>query len=413
LALHCEISPRSIFYRKNYYYPDLPKAYQLSQYGDDPIGRNGYIEIDVNGKTKRIRIRRCHLEEDAGKLFHVSPQTSEVDYNRAGVPLMEIVSEPDIASAEEAREYLTQLRAILTYLAVCDGKMEQGSLRCEPNISVRPVGTTPFGTKTELKNINSFRSVQRGIEYEVSRQSDILQSGGKVTQETWRWDEPRQVTAPMRSKEGEQEYRYFPDPDLVPMTFTPEWVSAQRAKLPELPREKQTRFQEQYELSAADAQLLTETRALADYFEAAAAQYPDTKIVRNWVSGELLRLLNAAGLDAGESKVSPEGLAGLLKLMDKGTISGKMAKDVFEEMFQSGKSAEVIVKEKGLSQISDESAIAEQLDQIIAANPKEWEALKGGKEALTKFFVGQMMRATKGRANPQLVNTLLKERLSR
>ncbi|MDH7571527.1 MAG: Asp-tRNA(Asn)/Glu-tRNA(Gln) amidotransferase subunit GatB, partial [Armatimonadota bacterium] len=262
LALNCEISPRSIFYRKNYYYPDLPKGYQISQYGDDPIGKNGYIEITVGDRVKRIGIRRCHLEEDTGKLFHVSPQTSEIDYNRSGVPLMEIVSEPHIASAEEARAYLMQLRAILTYLGVCDGKMEQGSLRCEPNVSVRPVGATTFGTKTELKNLNSFRSVVRGIEYEVARQAALLREGGTVTQETWRWDEARQVTAPMRGKEFEQEYRYFPDPDLVPMRFDPAWVEELRAALPELPRQKQLRFQEEYGLPPYDAQILTETRAL-------------------------------------------------------------------------------------------------------------------------------------------------------
>ena len=411
LALHCEISERSIFHRKNYYYPDLPKAYQISQYGEDPIGKHGYIEITVDGRTKRIRIRRCHLEEDTGKLFHVSPQTSEVDYNRSGVPLMEIVSEPDIASAEEAREYLVQLRAILTYLGVCDGKMEQGSLRCEPNISVRPVGTTTLGTKTELKNINSFRSVFRGIEYEVNRQSAALREGGKVTQETWRWDEVRQITAPMRSKEGEQEYRYFPDPDLVPMIFASAWVEEQRVGLPELPAEKQARFQEQYGLPAYDAQILTESRALADFFEAAAARHPDAKAVSNWVMGELLRLLNAGSMEIAESKVTPDSLAGLLALVGKGTVSGSIAKGVFEEMFRTGKSAGAVVQEKGLTQISDEGSIATTLDEIIAANPKEWEALKGGKDALTKFFVGQVMRATKGRANPQLVNQLLKERL--
>lgn len=412
LALHCEISPRSIFYRKNYYYPDLPKGYQVSQYGDDPIGRNGYIEIVVGGQTRRIGIRRCHLEEDTGKLFHVSPQTSEVDYNRSGVALMEIVSEPDLRSAEEAREYLVQLRAILTYLGVCDGKMEQGSLRCEPNISVRPKGSAAFGTKTELKNLNSFRAVSRGIEYEIERQVAVIRAGGQVTQETWRWDETRQVTAPMRSKEFEQEYRYFPDPDLVPMVFTPDWVQTQQESLPELPRQKQLRFQEQYGLPAYDAQILTETRALADYFEAAAARHADAKAVSNWVMGELLGRLNAASLDISESKVTPEGLAGLLDLVANGTISGKIAKDVFEEMFATGKAPETIVQEKGLTQISDEGALATTLDAIIAANPKEWEALKGGKEQLTKFFVGQVMRATKGRANPQLVNDLLKQRLA-
>lgn len=413
LALNCEIPERSIFYRKNYYYPDLPKAYQISQYGDDPIGKRGYVEITVGGRTKRIRIRRCHLEEDTGKLFHVSPQTSEIDYNRSGVPLMEIVSEPDIASAEEAREYLVQLRAILTYLGVCDGKMEQGSLRCEPNISVRPVGTSEFGTKTELKNLNSFRAVTRGIEYEVVRQVELIRDGGKVTQETWRWDEARQVTAPMRSKELEQEYRYFPDPDLVPMIFDAAWVEEQRRALPELPRQKQARFQEQYGLPEYDAQILTETRALAEFFEAATARHADAKAVSNWVMGDLLGSLNAAGLEISESKITPERLAGLLALVQKGTLSGKMAKDVFQEMFSTGKTADAIVQEKGLVQISDESSLAGVVDEIIAANPKEWEAYRNGKDALAKFFVGQVMRATKGRANPQLVNQLLAGRLGR
>ncbi|HOM81625.1 MAG: Asp-tRNA(Asn)/Glu-tRNA(Gln) amidotransferase subunit GatB [Armatimonadetes bacterium] len=411
LALNCEISPRSIFYRKNYYYPDLPKAYQISQYGDDPIGRNGYIEIEVDGRVKRIGIRRCHLEEDTGKLFHVSPHTSEIDYNRSGMPLMEIVSEPDISSAEEARAYLEQLRAILTYLGVCDGKMEQGSLRCEPNVSVRPKGSTALGTKTELKNLNSFRAVARGIEYEIARQTALLREGGVVVQETWRWDEARQVTAPMRSKEAEQEYRYFPDPDLTPMVFDPAWIEEQRAQLPELPRQKQLRFQKEYGLPAYDAQVLTETRALAEYFEAAAKKHSDAKAVSNWVMGELLGRLNAASLDITESKISPEALAGLLALIDKGTISGKIAKEVFDEMFATGKAAEEIVRAKGLTQITDTEAIATTLDEIIAANPKEWERLKAGQEQLVKFFVGQVMRVTKGRANPQVVNDLLKERL--
>lgn len=410
LALNCEISERSVFYRKNYYYPDLPKGYQISQYGDDPIGKRGYLEITVNGRTKRIGIRRCHLEEDTGKLFHVSPQTSEVDYNRSGVPLMEIVSEPDITSAEEAREYLVQLRAILTYLGVCDGKMEQGSLRCEPNVSVRPKGSTAFGVKTELKNLNSFRAVYRGIQYEVERQIRVLRAGGQVTQETWRWDETRQETAPMRSKEFEQEYRYFPDPDLVPMEFDPAWIARQREALPELPLAKQIRFQEQYGLPAYDARVLTETRALANFFEEAAAKHPDAKAVSNWVMGELLGLLNANNLDITESPIAPENLARLLALLDKGIISGKIAKEIFQEMFRTGKSPETIVEEKGLTQISDERTIADTLDRLIADHPKEWEALKAGKEALTKFFVGQVMRLTKGRANPQLVNRLLQER---
>jgi len=411
LALNCEISPRSIFYRKNYYYPDLPKAYQISQYGDDPIGRNGYIEIEVDGRVKRIGIRRCHLEEDTGKLFHVSPHTSEIDYNRSGMPLMEIVSEPDISSAEEARAYLEQLRAILTYLGVCDGKMEQGSLRCEPNVSVRPKGSTALGTKTELKNLNSFRAVARGIEYEIARQTALLREGGVVVQETWRWDEARQVTAPMRSKEAEQEYRYFPDPDLTPMVFDPAWIEEQRAQLPELPRQKQLRFQEEYGLPAYDAQVLTETRALAEYFEAAAKKHSDAKAVSNWVMGELLGRLNAASLDITESKISPEALAGLLALIDKGTISGKIAKTVFEEMFATGRDAEDIVKEKGLVQISDEGAIAAIVDQVIAGNPRTVEDYRSGKEKALGFLVGQVMKATRGKANPELVNRLLKEKI--
>jgi len=412
LALNCkDISPRSIFHRKNYFYPDLPKNYQISQY-DNPIGRNGHIEITVDGVKKIIRIHRVHLEEDAGKLIHTGGHESFVDYNRSGVPLMEIVSEADIRSAEEAREYLVNLRAILTYLQVNDGKMEEGSLRCEPNISLRVKGTEKFGTKTELKNLNSFRAVYRGIDYEISRQGEILQSGGRIIQETRRWDDSRGITSTMRSKEVEQEYRYFPDPDLVPMDFSAEYVQEQRDALPELPEAKKLRFISEHGLPTYDAEVLSSTRASADFFEEALRHYSEAKVVSNWMMGDFFRMLNAAGIEISESKVSPTGLAELLKLMDEGTISGKIAKSVFAEMFEAGKSAAEIIKEKGIVQISGDAELYPVIDQVISENPTIVADFLAGKEKSFGFLVGQIMRYTQGRANPQVVNKLLRERLT-
>jgi aspartyl-tRNA(Asn)/glutamyl-tRNA(Gln) amidotransferase subunit B len=418
LALNCEVSEYSIFHRKNYFYPDLPKGYQISQYGETPIGIRGYVEITVNGTTKCIGIKRVHLEEDTGKLLHVEGDKSLVDYNRSGVPLMEIVTEHDpamgfdiMSSADEAREYLVRLRAILLYLGVSDGKMEEGSLRCEPNISLRPRGSDTFGTKTEIKNLNSFRSVYRGVEYEIERQTKALNKGERVIQETRRWDDARGVTTPMRSKELEQEYRYFPEPDLVPMVFSQEWIEVRRQSLPELPQQKKQRFVEDMGIPEYDAEVLTDSKALADFFEKAVEGYHDPKVVSNWIMGDFLKMLNAAGIEADASKVTPSQLVEMLKLMDDGTISGKIAKKVFTDMFETGKRPDEIVKEKGLVQITDESAIEAAVDQVLKENPAEVERYRAGKQEIIGFFVGQVMRATKGKANPAAVNKMLKEKL--
>ncbi len=411
LALNCEVSEFSNFHRKNYFYPDLPKNYQISQY-DNPIGRNGWIDITVDGVTKRIGIHRVHLEEDTGKLIHAGGDESLVDYNRSGVPLMEIVTEADIRSADEAREYIVRLRAILTYLGVNDGKMEEGSLRCEPNISVRPKGTEKFGTKTELKNLASFRVVYRSTDYEIQRQKDVLNAGGKIIQETRRWDENKGVTVTMRIKEGEQEYRYFPDPDLIPMHFASEMIEYQRSILPELPEAKKNRFVDQYGLPAYDAEVLTNTRAFADYFEATVAAFPDAKTVSNWIMGDFSRMLNAAGIDVTASKIAPASLAKMLKMIADNTISGKMAKGVFEEMFETGKSPEEIVKDKGMVQISSDAELYPIIDQVIADNPIIVADFLGGKEKSFGFLIGQVMKLTQGRANPQMVNKLLRDRLA-
>lgn len=411
LALNCEVSQNSVFHRKNYFYPDLPKNYQISQY-DNPIGRNGWIDITVNGTTKRIRIRRVHLEEDTGKLIHAGGNQSYIDYNRSGVPLMEIVSEADMNSAEEAREYLVRLRAILTYLGVNDGKMEEGSLRCEPNISVRPVGTEKFGTKTELKNLNSFRAVYRGIDYEIQRQARVLNEGGRIVQETRRWDDERGITSTMRVKEFEQEYRYFPDPDLVPMCFSEAFIEEQRRALPELPDAKKTRFMSEYGLSAYEAERLTETRAFAEYFENAAKISRDPKSVSNWMLGDLSRLLNATDTDISDCKISPVDLALLLNLIEQGTISGKIAKAVFEEMFATGRSAEEIVKSKGMTQITSEAELYPVVDQVLSENEDAVSKFLAGDGKVLGFLVGQVMKYTQGRANPQAVNKILRDRLA-
>lgn len=419
LALNCKISEHSIFHRKNYFYPDLPKGYQISQYGETPIGVGGYVEINVNGKTKRIGIKRVHLEEDTGKLFHVEGDKSQIDYNRSGVPLMEIVTEHDpakgfdqINSAEEAREYLVRLRSIVIYLGVSDGKMEEGSMRCEPNISIRPKGSNTFGTRTEIKNLNSFRAVYNGVKYEVERQAKLLNRGGKVVHETRRWDDANNKTATMRSKELEQEYRYFPEPDLVPLQFDPAWIEEQRNLLPELPQQKKRRFVEQFGIPEADAEVLTESKVLAAFYERAVENYHDPKVVANWVMGDFLRMLNAAGLEADQSKIAPDHIVEMLKLIDNKTISGKIAKTVFADMFETGKHPEEIVKDKGLVQITDESAIEAAVDQVLKDNPAEVEKYRAGKQELMGFFVGQVMRATRGKANPGTVNKLLKEKLA-
>ncbi|MDF2635957.1 MAG: Aspartyl/glutamyl-tRNA(Asn/Gln) amidotransferase subunit [Pelosinus sp.] len=415
LALNCEILPFSKFDRKNYYYPDLPKNFQTSQY-DLPIAINGHLDIEVNGETKRINITRIHMEEDAGKLVHSgatisSSDSALVDYNRTGVPLLEIVSEPDIRSAEEARAYLEKVKAILEYLDISDCKMEEGSLRCDANISLRPHGQTTLGTKAEIKNLNSFRSVQRGIEYEVIRQEEILDDGGRVIQETRTWDENKGITASMRNKEQAHDYRYLPEPDLVPIVVDPARVEDIRANLPELPDARKQRLMNDHGLSDYDASIITASKAVADYFDQSVQNNGEAKAVANWLMGEVSKHLNSEGITILECPVSPKQLTELLALIEKGTISSKIAKTVFEEMWSSRKDAEVIVKEKGLVQISDSSEIIAIVEGVIASNPQSVADYKAGKDKAIGFLVGQIMKQTKGRANPDMVNTLLRERL--
>ncbi|MHB1418517.1 MAG: Asp-tRNA(Asn)/Glu-tRNA(Gln) amidotransferase subunit GatB [Bacillota bacterium] len=415
LALNCEIASFSKFDRKNYYYPDLPKNYQTSQY-DLPIAAFGHLDIEVDGERKRIGITRVHMEEDAGKLVHQGDRIAQaeyslVDYNRTGVPLIEIVSEPDLRSPLEARVYLEQMKAILQYTEVSDCKMEEGSLRCDANVSVRPMGARQLGTKAELKNMNSFRALQRALDYEIERQIELIEDGGRVIQETRSWDEAQGVTVSLRSKEEAQDYRYLPEPDLVPIIIDRDWVERVRATLPELPEARKERLVETYGLPAYDAQVITASKALADFFDQCAKLYNDAKTISNWIMGELLRLLNAHNIEIGECPIRPEGLAKLLTLVDRGTVSGKMAKTVFEEMFGTGKDPEEIVQEQGLIQISDESALGAIIDKILAENPKSIEDYRNGKDKAVGFLVGQVMKETKGKANPGMVNQMLKDRM--
>jgi len=417
LALNCQIAGFSKFDRKNYYYPDLPKNYQISQY-DLPIATKGYLEIETEGgKRKRIGITRVHMEEDAGKLVHAGTITAAdyalVDYNRTGVPLIEIVSEPDIRSAAEAKAYLEALKAILQYLDVSDCKMEEGSLRCDANISLRPAGSSEFGTKTEIKNLNSFRAVQRGLEYEAERQAQILAEGGRIIQETRSWDEAKGITVSLRSKEFAHDYRYFPEPDLVPLVIEPAWVEKIRASLPDLPDARKQRLISLYGLPAYDAGIITGTRAMADYFDAVISAAPSVspKTAANWLMGEVSRMLNSTETPIERCPVTPSRLAELLVLLEKGAISGKTAKAVFEEMWTTGGDAAAIVKQKGWSQINDEEAIIAAVDAAIAANPGPVADYKAGKERALGFLVGQIMKETKGRANPARVNQLLRERI--
>ena len=412
LATHCKIASFSLFARKNYFYPDLPKGYQISQY-ELPIATGGWIEIPTeDGGKKRIGLIRIHMEEDAGKLVHDEREPwSYVDFNRTGVPLLEIVSEPDIRTPKEAVEYLKMLRAILRYLEICDGDMEKGSLRCDANVSIRPKGSKVFGTRTEVKNMNSFRHVERALSYEIERQKRVIEEGGEVVQETRLWDPQRGVTVPMRGKEEAHDYRYFPDPDLVPLIISEEWIEEVRRSLPELPLERKERFVRQYGIPEYDAGVLTASKALADYYERCVELFPEPKQVSNWVMGELLRLLNEAGKEPEDCPVPPEGLAELLGLIKDGTISGKIAKGVFEEMFRTGRGAREIVKEKGLEQITDEGVLKAVVDQVLRDHPEEVSEYRKGKEKLLGFFVGQVMKATRGKANPQLVNKLLRDAL--
>jgi len=410
LALNCQIADYCRFARKNYYYPDLPKNYQISQY-ELPLSRNGHLDINVEGQTKRIGITRVHLEEDTGKLFHTDDNQSLLDYNRCGVPLMEIVSEPDIRTAAEARAYLIALRAILRYLGVNDGKMEEGSLRCEPNISVRPKGSDEFGVKVEIKNLSSIKVVHDGIQYEVERQIHALEHGEKIVQETRRWDTTRGVTATMRVKETADDYRYFPEPDLVPLVPAPEWVEQIRASLPELPDARRRRFVEQYHIPEYDADVLTQQKEMADFYEACVAEYEDPKAVSNWLMGDFMRLLNDRGIELSDAKVTPSGLADMLGMIKDGTISSKIAKTVFEEMFDTGADPKDIVEQKGLQQMSDAGRIEAIVDQVIEENPSVADDIRNGNKKAVGFLVGQVMKATQGKANPRMVNEMLREKL--
>ncbi|MEW5977211.1 MAG: Asp-tRNA(Asn)/Glu-tRNA(Gln) amidotransferase subunit GatB [Acidobacteriota bacterium] len=414
LGLECQVNPRSIFARKNYFYPDLPKGYQISQY-DKPLAEHGHIEIPINGHSKKVRIKRVHLEEDAGKSIHDSfvdsSQYSYIDLNRSGTPLIEIVSEPDIASPAEAHEYLTRLKTILEYLEVCDGNMEEGSLRCDANVSVRPVGETQLGTKTELKNLNSFRFLQKALEYEIDRQVQILSGGGQVKQETRLWNTVEQRTFSMRSKEEAHDYRYFPEPDLPPLAVEEAWLAEIRAEMPELPEAKKQRFVQQYQIPEYDAGVLTTTRALADFFEETVKLCQNAKAASNWIMGDLLRDLKEFNTPITGSPVKPGQLAELVMLIDQGEISGKMAKDVFEAMFREAKPPQQVIQEKGLKQITDSGEIERVIREVIAANQKSADQYRQGKKTVFGFFVGQVMKATRGQANPQLVNELLKNLL--
>ena len=415
LALHCDILPYSKFDRKNYYYPDLPKNVQTSQF-DLPICLGGYLDIEVGGETRRIRITRIHMEEDAGKLVHSgntidSSDNSFVDYNRTGVPLLEIVGEPDLRSGEEARAYLEKLRSILQYLEISDCRMEEGSMRCDANISIRPVGSDGLGVKTEIKNINSFTGVQKGLEYEAVRQAELLEDGGTIIQETRGWEEGQGITVSQRVKEGSNDYRYFPEPDLIPMEVSPEWIEEIRKELPEMPDDRKKRFMDELGLSDYDASLLTIEKQTADYFEEVIKDGIDAKTASNWMLGEFAKKLNENGISADKAPVKPQELAGLISLIDKGTISGKIAKSVLPEMWTSGKSAEEVVKDKGLVQINDTGAIEEIIKNVIAANPQSVADYKAGKKKAIGFLVGQVMKETKGRANPGVVNQLLVKNL--
>lgn len=415
LALHCDILQFNKFDRKQYYYPDLPKNFQTSQY-DLPICLNGYLDIEVDGNTRRIGITRIHMEEDAGKLVHSGntisdSNSSNVDYNRTGVPLLEIVSEPDIRSGAEAKAYVEKLRSILQYLDVSDCRMEEGSLRCDANISIRLMGDTKLGTKSEIKNMNTLTGIQKGIEYEALRQAQLVEDGGSVVQETRTWDDAQGITLSMRKKEKENDYRYFPEPDLVPIIISDEQIESARQSLPELPDQKLTRFIEKLKLSREDATILTSTRQSAEYFESAIAAGSDPKTVANWMLGDLSKMVNENNLTFDKAKVTPQQLSAMIALIEKGTISGKIAKKVIVSMWNTGKDADTIVKEEGLVQITDTSAIEEIVKQVIANNPKPVEDVKSGNNKAIGFLVGQVMKESKGRANPGLVNQLLQKLL--
>lgn len=413
LATNCQISPRSIFARKNYFYPDLPKGYQISQF-ELPICEHGYLDVETSGRgAQRIGITRIHMEEDAGKLLHSENAAtgSRVDLNRACTPLLEVVSEPDMRSSDEAIAYLKKLHQIVMYLGICDGNLEEGSFRCDANVSVRPWGQQELGTRAELKNINSFRFIKEGIEFEIDRQIDLIEDGGTVVQETRLYDSHSGLTRSMRGKEEAHDYRYFPDPDLVPLVIDQAWVARVRADLPELPEAKKARFVADYALAAQDTEILTAERALADYFDACAQLHSDAKACANWVMGDVQRRRNEEGLAVAQLPVTPQMLAAMLARIADKTISGKIAKTVFDEMWDSGKSADTIIAEKGLKQVTDTGAIEAMVDDVIAANPSQAQEFSEGKDKLLGFFVGQVMKASRGKANPEMVNELLCKKL--
>lgn len=413
-ALNCQVNPSSRFARKNYFYPDLPKGYQISQY-ELPVAEHGWVDIDVEGGKKRLGITRIHLEDDAGKSIHDgfrdSDRYSYVDLNRTGTPLAEIVSDPDMRSSDEAYAYLTQLKQVLQYVDVSTCDMEKGHLRCDANVSVRLKGAPQFGTKAEVKNLNSFRFLKLALDYEIARQVGVIEAGGKILQETRLYDPDANETVAMRSKEHAHDYRYFPEPDLLPLKIGDEWLNRVRVAMPELPQSRRDRFTGTYGLRAYDAEVLTATRALSEYYEKTAQASGDPKQAANWVMGDLAGALKAAGKDISESPVSAGNLGELVGLIVKGELSGKLAKEVFEKMFETGDSARTIVDREGLRQISDTSALAAIVDQVIAANPKQVDQYKSGKTAVLGFLVGQVMKASRGQANPGTVNGILKERL--
>ncbi|MEE0481012.1 MAG: Asp-tRNA(Asn)/Glu-tRNA(Gln) amidotransferase subunit GatB [Mitsuokella jalaludinii] len=416
LATNCTINKYSKFDRKNYYYPDLPKNWQTSQY-DLPIAEHGWVDIDVDGEKKRIRLTRIHMEEDAGKLVHSGTTikdsaTSNVDYNRTGVPLLEIVSEPDLRSAEEARAYMEKIKAIMEYIDVSNCRMEEGNLRADINVSLRPVGTKELGTRTEMKNINSFKNLEDAINYEIERQEEVLEDGGHIVQETRTFDPARGITLSMRSKENAHDYRYMPEPDLPPIVTSEETIEKYRSELPELPDARRARLEKEYGLSDYDAGIITSSRAMAEYFDAVVATGADPKLAANWIMGDLAKNLNEDGIDITKSPVSAERLGKMIGLIMKDTISGKIAKKVFKEMWTNEDEPEKIVKDKGLVQITDTGAIEAAVDAAIAANPKAVEEYKGGKKKAIGALVGQVMKATRGKANPQMVNKMLAEKLA-
>ena len=411
MALNMTVARESKFDRKNYFYPDNPKAYQISQF-DQPIGENGWIDIEVNGETKRIGITRAHLEEDAGKLTHKNGY-SLVDLNRQGTPLIEIVSEPDIRTPEEAYAYLEKLRSIIQYIEVSDVKMEEGSMRCDANISIRPYGQDEFGTKTELKNLNSFTFVKKGLEYEEKRQEQVILSGGTIEQETRRFDETTGATKLMRVKEGSDDYRYFPEPDIVPMVISDEWMEEVRKTIPELPDARQKRYQEELGLPAYDAHVLTLTKEMSDMFEKTVSLGADPKLASNYLMVDVNAYLNKVQKELSETKLTAEGLAGMIKLITDGTISSKIAKKVFAELIEHGGDAEKIVKEKGLVQVSDSGQLLAWVNEALDNNPKSIEDYKNGRDRAIGFLVGQIMKASKGQANPQMINKMLLEEIAK